>query len=63
MPRHTRQRTVTLLIFPLLLILWAIAWALFYTGDKQQETTRRQKQKDNLHITVKLPTQEQEITN
>jgi flagellar basal body-associated protein FliL len=59
-----RKRSLILLLLPIVIILWTIGWAFLWTGTQQtgrkQQTTRQQD--DNIHITVKLPEQKQEIT-
>jgi flagellar basal body-associated protein FliL len=57
-----RKRTLILLFLPIILIIWTIGWTFFWAGS-QRQTTQKQPKKDNVHMTVQLPQQqEQEIT-
>jgi len=49
-----------MLLLPIVLIIWTIGWAFFWTGS--QRTDQKPKRECNIEITVQLPQQEQEIT-
>jgi flagellar basal body-associated protein FliL len=54
-----RKRSLILLLFPIILILWTIGWAFLWAGE--QQTSQKQETPDNIHITVHLPEEEQKI--
>jgi len=56
-----RKRSLILLLLPILLILWTIGWAFLWTGEQQISRKQKTQQQDNIHITVQLPEQEQQI--
>jgi hypothetical protein len=54
-----------LLLLPVLLILYTIAWVLTWAGDQPPQpvqTKRKGTGEDYVHVTVNLPQEEQEIT-
>jgi flagellar basal body-associated protein FliL len=54
-----RKRSLILLLFPIILVLWTIGWTFLWAGEKQ--TSQKQKTQDNIHITIQLPEEKQKI--
>jgi hypothetical protein len=38
--RHPHGRIVGILLFPIIVLLWALGWGLFWTGSKKQPPRR-----------------------
>jgi len=52
-PRHRRNRAITLLFLPVLVVVWLVGWSLFWVGgrrDRERPKSKMEPKED--HITL-----------
>jgi flagellar basal body-associated protein FliL len=59
-----RKRTFLIMLLPIVILLWAIGWSLFWTGSETNaRTTRAKAKKDNGIEIVAAPLEEITVKN